>query len=70
MLLLSVNGTKGGRLANGITHKLEQAAYFYAKKLKMADKNAFLEIKVPRKRGFIDGDIGGLCGARSILLIQ
>ena len=63
MLLLSVNGTKGGRLANGITQKLEQAAYFYAKKLKMVDKNAFLEIKVPRKRGFIDGDIGGLCAA-------
>jgi hypothetical protein len=63
MLLLAVNGTKGGKLPNGLTTKLEQAAYFYAKKLKMSDEDSFIEIKVPRKRGFIDGCIGGLCSA-------
>ena len=63
MLLLAVNGTKGGKLPNGLTTKLEQAAYFYAKKLKMSEEDSFIEIKVPRKRGFIDGCIGGLCSA-------
>lgn len=63
MLLLAVTGTKGGKLSNGLTNKLEQAAYFYAKQLKMSDADTFIEIKVPRKRGFIDGCIGGLCGA-------
>jgi hypothetical protein len=63
MLLLSCTGTKGGRLSKSLTVKLETAAYFYAKKLKVADKDAFLEIRVPRKRGFIGGGIGGLCGA-------
>ena len=45
MLLLAVNGTKGGKLSNGITTKLEQAAYFYAKKLKMSEEDSFIEIK-------------------------
>ena len=63
MLILAVTGTKGGKLSNGLTNKLEQAAYFYAKQLKMSDADTFIEIKVPRKRGFIDGCIGGLCGA-------
>ena len=63
MLLLSVTGTKGGKLSNGLTNKLEQAAYFYAKQLKMTDEDTLIEIRVPRKRGFIDDCIGGLCGA-------
>ena len=60
MLLLAVTGTKGGKLPNGLTNKLAQAAYFYAKKLKMSEEDTFIEIKVPRKRGFIDGCIGCL----------
>ena len=63
MLLFDATGTKGGALPRKLQDDLVQAAYYYAKQLKLNRFNGIVNIKVPRKKGYIDGAVGGYCSA-------
>lgn len=63
MLLFDATGTKGGALPRKLQDDLVQAAYHYAKQLKLNRFNGIVNIKVPRKKGYIDGAVGGYCSA-------
>ena len=54
MLLFDATGMKGGALPRKLQDDLIDAAYHYARQLKLNRFNGIVNIKVPRKKGYID----------------
>ena len=63
MLLYLVTGTKGGAVDRKMTSQLLDAAYNYSKQLTLNRFNGIINIRVPRKKGYIDKVVGGYCMA-------
>jgi hypothetical protein len=63
MLLYSVTGMKGGALDGKLTQQLYDAVYNYSKQLKLNRFNGIINIRVPKKKGYIDGVVGGYCSS-------
>lgn len=63
MLLFAATGMKGGSLGSKEEQTLIDAGYHYATQLKLNRFRGIVEIRVPRKRGYIDKCVGGYCSA-------
>jgi hypothetical protein len=63
MLLYSVTGIKGGDVDRKMTTQLLDAVYNYSKQLNLNRFNGIINIRVPKKKGYIDRVVGGYCMA-------
>ena len=63
MLVYAATGMKGGDLGRHKEDILIDAAAFFGDLLKLNRFRGIIEIRVPRKRGYIDKCVGGYCSA-------
>lgn len=63
MLIYSATGMKGGDLGRHKEDLLIDAASYFGDLLKLNRFRGIIEIRVPRKRGYIDECVGGYCSA-------
>lgn len=63
MLVYSATGLKGGDLGRYKENMLIDAASDFGDQLKLNRFNGIIDIRVPRKRGYIDKCVGGYCSA-------
>lgn len=63
MLLYSATGMKGGDLGRYKEDMFIDAASYFGDLLKLNRFQGIIEIRVPRKRGYIDKCVGGYCSA-------
>lgn len=63
MVLYAATGMKGGDLGRHKEDLLINAASYFGDLLKLNRFQGIVEIRVPRKRGYIDKVVGGYCSA-------
>lgn len=59
MIAVKVGGPRGGSIDGLLTKQLEQAVSFCIDELNLSRFKAFIDIMVPRKRGYFPGEVGG-----------